>query len=133
MDDAEAGGFYADPANQVATGPGRERSGPWLTSTTSVRFPPAVIAVVKDLAAAEGVTVGAWVRRLVQREIDGLRTAGPARPRGVVAGSGRAGAPRALGSALPVPQPRMFACPHFRVGNVTSAACRTCGPLAAAA
>jgi hypothetical protein len=36
----------------------------------SVRFTPEVIEAVKDLATGEGVTVGSWIRRLVQQEID---------------------------------------------------------------
>ena len=71
MNDREAYEFYANPANQAATGPGRERSGQRLTSMSSVRFPPGVIEQVKGLADREGVTVGAWIRRAVGREIPG--------------------------------------------------------------
>lgn len=115
MDDAEAYEFYADPANRVMTGPGRKRSGQRLTRMSSIRFTPEVIEQVKDLAGREGITVGAWIRRLVQWEIN--------------AGA----APKALGSSLPVLQPRTFSCPHLSAGNVMSATCGICGPLAAAA
>ena len=110
MNDREAYEFYANPANQAATGPGRERSGQRLTSMSSVRFPPGVIEQVKGLADREGVTVGAWIRRAVGREIPG-----------------------ALGSSWQPLRPRTFACPHLSAGNVTSAACGICGPLPAVA
>ncbi len=70
MDDAEAYEFYADPANQVIAGPARKRQGQRLTTMSSVRFAPEVIEAVKDIAQEEGVTVGSWMRRLVQREVD---------------------------------------------------------------
>jgi predicted DNA-binding protein len=70
MDDREAYEFYADPANRTITGPARKRQGQRLTSMSSVRFAPEVIESVKGLASEEGITVGSWIRRLVQREIE---------------------------------------------------------------
>lgn len=128
MDDHEAHEFYAGPANLAASGPGRKRQGQNLAGTASIRFAPKVIEAVKGIASGDGVTVGAWIRRLVDREIEAHRRP---RPQGLIEGSGVAGEPRALPSA-PVGL-RTFRCPHFSVGNVTSAACGTCGRLAAAA
>jgi hypothetical protein len=70
MDDAEAYEYYADPAHRAITGPGRKRIAPRLTTMTSVRFAPEVVEAVKGIASEEGITVGSWVRRLVQREIE---------------------------------------------------------------
>lgn len=69
MDDREAYEFYAKPENLMPAGPGRKRRGQRLASMTSVRFAPEVIEAVKDRAFGEGVTVGSWIRRLVDREI----------------------------------------------------------------
>lgn len=69
MDDREAYEFYADPANRVISGPGRKRTGQRLTSMSSVRFAPEVVETVKAMASREGITVGSWIRRLVDREI----------------------------------------------------------------
>lgn len=69
MDDREAYEFYADPAHLEVAGPPVKRRGQRLASMTSVRFAPEVIEAVKDRAFAEGVTVGRWIRRLVDREI----------------------------------------------------------------
>lgn len=125
VDDREAHGFYADPANLAGSGPGRKRKGQAgrLENVTPIRFTSEVIGAVKDRAFAEGITVGAWIRRLVLREL------GRARPEGVIAMA--AGQPRVLPSSLW--QPRTFSCPHLSVSGVTSAACETCGPLEAAA
>lgn len=41
---------------------------PELTEHLSVRFPAGMIAVAKQLAAGEGMTVSAWIRREVERE-----------------------------------------------------------------
>jgi hypothetical protein len=69
MTDDEAYEFYANPENLQITGPGRKRQGQRLTSMTAVRFAPEVIEAVKNRAFGEGVTVGSWIRRLVDREI----------------------------------------------------------------
>ena len=135
MDDAEAYEFYADPANRVMTGPGRKRSGQRLTIMSSVRFAPEVIEQVKRLTAAEGVTVGAWIRAAVAREAERKRRAWLDEHRDeleVVPGSGRMAEPRCIPSSLSL-RPRTFSCPHLSVGNVTAATCGICGPLAAVA
>jgi hypothetical protein len=41
---------------------------PELTEHVSIRFPAAMAAAAKQLAAAEGMTVSAWIRREVERE-----------------------------------------------------------------
>jgi hypothetical protein len=75
MTDDEAYEFYADPANCEPAGPGRKpRRGQRLASMTSVRFAPEVIEAVRQRAFSEGVTVGFWIRRLVDREIAGPGT-----------------------------------------------------------
>ena len=120
MDDREAYEFYKHPAHLEAAGPGRKRKGQRLASMTSVRFAPEVIEAVKDIAFAEGRTVGSWIRRLVDREI-------AQRPSGLIENSGRPGEPKALKSSLDA---RTFSCPHFSISNVHSAECAHCGPLA---
>ncbi len=63
--------FYADPANQVPAGPAQRRKAlrrP-LTGHVPVRFDDDTIAAVKDRAEADGMTVSAWIRRLVAREL----------------------------------------------------------------
>jgi len=69
MDDREAYEFYEDPEHLKPAGPGRKRNAPRLTTMNSVRFAPEVIEAVKAVAFEEGVTVGSWIRRLVQREL----------------------------------------------------------------
>jgi hypothetical protein len=128
VDDREAYEFYAGPANQVTSGPGRRRQGQNLSDMTSIRFAPEVIEAVKERAFSEGVTVGSWIRRLVGRELEARSRE---RPQGLIEGSGIAGEQRAVPSTLS--RPRTFSCAHFSVGNVVSASCETCGPLEAAA
>lgn len=70
MNDKEAYEFYANPENLKIAGPAHKRQGQRLTTMSSVRFAPEVIEAVKDLAFKEGITVGSWIRRLVQREIE---------------------------------------------------------------
>lgn len=130
MDDREAYEFYANPANRAVSGPGRKRQGqqPRLSGMTSVRFTPEVIETVKGIALGEGVTVGSWIRRLVDRAIEAHRRQHPA---DIIEGSGQRGTPRALRSSLD--RPRSFACPHMSIGNVTIAECAECGPMPLAA
>ena len=132
MNDEEAFEFYSDPANRIPAGPGRKRKGPRFTSLTSVRFDPQVIESVKSIAFAEGITVGAWIRRAVERERE--REARQ-RPAGLIPGSGRKGEPRSLSSspATVSSHGRTFACQHMSIGNVASASCGICGPLQAVA
>jgi hypothetical protein len=74
MDDREAYEYYADPEHRKPTGPPRKRQGQRLTSMSSVRFAPEVIEAVKAIAFGEGITVGSWIRRLVDREISAPET-----------------------------------------------------------
>lgn len=63
--------LYADPANQVPAGPAQRRMAlrrP-LTGHVPVRFDDKTIAAVKERAESEGMTVSAWIRRLVAREL----------------------------------------------------------------
>jgi hypothetical protein len=132
VNDAEASEFYKDPRHLRIAGLGRKRKGPRLTSMTAVRFAPEVIEAVKAAAFREGVTVGSWIRRLVQRELAKPR-AGAARPTGLIPGSGRMGRPRALPSSLSPCEPHTFICPHMGISGVQSASCGICGPLTAVA
>jgi hypothetical protein len=128
MNDQEAYEYYLDPEHLKPAGPGRKPERPALTSMVPVRFPPEAIEAVKAVAHDEGITVSAWIRRLVQRELGT-----PARPAGLIPGSGRTGEPKALTSSLSIGAPRTFACPHLGISGVQGAACFTCGPLRAAA
>jgi hypothetical protein len=69
--------LYADPANQVPTGPARRRTAPRgpLTGHVPVRFDDKTIAAVKKRAEADGMTVSAWIRRLVARALAPIETA----------------------------------------------------------
>ncbi len=68
--------FYADPANQVPAGPAQRRKAPRrpLTGHVPVRFDDMTIAAVKERAEADGMTVSAWIRRLVARELAPMET-----------------------------------------------------------
>jgi hypothetical protein len=68
--------FYADPANQVPAGPAQRRKAPRrpLTGHVPVRFDDKTIAAVKERAEADGMTVSAWIRRLVARELTPVET-----------------------------------------------------------
>ncbi len=69
MDEAK---FYADPANRVPVGPPRKRQaqGRMLSGHVPVRFSPSIIVRVRALAAEDGLTVSAWIRSVVEREVD---------------------------------------------------------------
>lgn len=75
-DDGASADFYADSANQVPAGPARRRSAPRrpLTGHVPVRFDATTIAAVKERAEADGMTVSAWIRRLVARELAPIET-----------------------------------------------------------
>lgn len=75
-DDSAAADFYADPTHQVPVGPARRRSAPRrpLTGHVPVRFDATTIADVKERAEANGMTVSAWIRRLVARELAPVET-----------------------------------------------------------
>jgi hypothetical protein len=68
--------FYADPANQVPAGPAQRRKAPRrpLTGHVPVRFDDKTIAAVKERAEEEGMTVSAWIRRVVARELSPVET-----------------------------------------------------------
>lgn len=72
--------FYADPANQVPVGPAQRRKAPRrpLTGHVPVRFDDKTIAAVKERAEADGMTVSAWIRHLVARELSPAETAATA-------------------------------------------------------
>lgn len=67
---------FADPANQVPAGPAQRRKAPRrpLTGHVPVRFDDKTIAAVKERAEEEGMTVSAWIRRLVTRELSPTET-----------------------------------------------------------
>jgi hypothetical protein len=69
MDDRQEIDYYRDETHQVPGGPGHSRQGPRLSATTPVRFPQEMIAAVRRLAVEDGVTVSAWIRRVVGKEI----------------------------------------------------------------
>jgi hypothetical protein len=70
VNDQEAYEYYLDPEHLKPAGPARKRRGQHLTAMSSVRFDPEVIETIRNIASREGVTVGSWIRRLVQREIE---------------------------------------------------------------
>jgi len=59
------------PVDEFETrGPGHKRTGhPRLSSHTPVRFDPDTIAAIRRFSDEDGVTVSAWVRHVVGREI----------------------------------------------------------------
>jgi hypothetical protein len=69
MNDEEAHAFYSDPENLTAVGPGQRRERPMKTAMTPIRFAPEMLAAAKRFASEEGMTVSAWIRGLVAREI----------------------------------------------------------------
>ena len=70
MTDEEAMEYYADPANQRTTGRAVRRSGKALSTHVPVRFAPDAVAAVKHLADEDHMSVSAWIRRIVAREIE---------------------------------------------------------------
>lgn len=71
MNDENAGDFYAKPENRRIAGPPRRREAAGqLSNHVSIRFAPTIMAWVQMLAARDGVTVGSWIRSVVEREID---------------------------------------------------------------
>lgn len=123
MNDREAYEFYADPEHLRIAGPGRKRKSARLSSMASVRFAPETIEAVKDVAHTEGITAGAWIRRLVT---NALR---PRKPEPVLVAWPAWGVAwnTTMGSGA------SFRCAHMSIGNVASASCGTCGPLQRAA
>jgi hypothetical protein len=68
QDRSRVAGWQArlDPEPQPAPEPADD--GESLSGHVAVRFPADLIAAAKQLAAAEGMTVSAWIRREVERE-----------------------------------------------------------------
>lgn len=85
-DDGTAADFFADPANQVPVGAARRRTAPRrpLTGHVPVRFDDKTIAAVKKRAEVEGMTVSAWIRGLVARELSPIESSPTRRNRSVV-------------------------------------------------
>lgn len=70
--DDEAAAFYEDPGNLEPAGEARRRSSHRapLSTHVPIRFSAETIARVKELSDEDGVTVSAWVRRVVEREAE---------------------------------------------------------------
>jgi hypothetical protein len=131
MDDREAYEFYKDPEHLRIIGRGRKpRRWVRLTEVLSIRFTAATLGGAKKWAAEDGVTVSTWIRLAVAREEERRRRKWLDEHRHdleVIPGSARLGERRAIPSSL---GPGTFACEHLSVGNVASASCGQCGPLA---
>ncbi len=68
--DAEAFAHYDDPGKrEPAEGPARRRRGRALTQHVPVRFAASTISKVRELAEGDGMSVSAWIRRTVEREL----------------------------------------------------------------
>jgi hypothetical protein len=138
MTDEEAHEFYKDPEHLRIAGADRRRKADLLTEVTSVRFSARMLAAAQTAAEADDRDLGQWIRMLVSNELIRQRRELRERPMGLIPGSGRHGEPKALPSALGSGgaggggSGRTFACQHMSVGNVVSAECGICGPLAAA-
>lgn len=68
-DDAEAAAFYADPANREAHPTSPRGPTGRLTSHVPVRFDPATIEFVQQVASEDGMTVSSWIRHVVEAEL----------------------------------------------------------------
>lgn len=60
--------LYADPDNQVPEAPPIRRRAK-LSEPVPVRFPPELLAEVRDRAAADDRSVSNWIRRAVEHEL----------------------------------------------------------------
>jgi hypothetical protein len=60
--------FYADPANQVPTGPPVRRR-PRLGPPVPVRFSDELLDQVREQAAADDRSVSSWIRLAVEHEL----------------------------------------------------------------
>lgn len=68
--DADAFEYYDDPAQrEPAAGDARRRPARTLASYVPVRFPAGTIAAVRPLAETDGMSVSAWIRRVVNSAI----------------------------------------------------------------
>lgn len=69
--DDDVAARYEDPEMHEPGGPARRRqTDARLQSHVPVRFPAATINRVRELADREGVTVSAWIRSVVTREVE---------------------------------------------------------------
>ncbi|MEX2658842.1 MAG: hypothetical protein WD232_04020 [Acidimicrobiales bacterium] len=64
---------YGKPENQVPAGPAVRRTKDVMGAHVPVRFPAATVAVIKDLASSDGVSVSSWIRTVVNRELQRRR------------------------------------------------------------
>jgi hypothetical protein len=79
MSDRDAFDYYDDPNNrEPAEGPPQRRRGRALTEHVPVRFPASTVTTVRELAEADGMSVSAWIRHTVEREV--VRRTGPGLP-----------------------------------------------------
>ena len=70
MSDREAFDYYDDPTKrESAEGPPRRRRESALTRHVPVRFPTSTVETVRELAKADGMSVSAWIRHTVGREV----------------------------------------------------------------
>lgn len=71
-DDDAAAEFYSRPENRKPAGTPRERRGQArrLTSHIPIRFRPQTIAKAKVIAERDGMTVSAWIRAVIEREVE---------------------------------------------------------------
>lgn len=67
--DAAACAYYADPAHLVPTGPAHKPRRPVKSALVPVRFDPGMVAAIRRWSDEDGMTVSAWVRKLVRDEI----------------------------------------------------------------
>lgn len=69
--DDEAAAYYADPTHRDSDGPGYGLPGrpARLSSHVPIRFDRDTIATIKQFSDEDGMTVSAWLRRAVNREI----------------------------------------------------------------
>lgn len=66
MTDADAFKYYDEPAHrEPVAGRPQRRPDRTLTEQVPVRFPAATIEAVRELADPDGMTVGAWIRRVI--------------------------------------------------------------------
>ncbi len=73
MNDEEQNRFYADPDNRQPASSGRQRSTKPLSTHVPIRFRPEVIMEVKRLAEDDRKTVSAWIRDVVEDEVERRR------------------------------------------------------------
>ncbi len=71
MNEQDAAEYYAKPESRRIVGPPRRRKAhQQLSNHVSIRFAPAIMAWVRWHAARDGVTVGSWIRSLVEKEVE---------------------------------------------------------------